>query len=448
MDWLFVKFEAFASKTAIIDGEKSYTFKELSDHVASAYKKVKNTVTEATTVALISDYSFFSIVTFLALIKNKNIIAPLIDTSQAERDRKLQQGGVEGRLEVGDGGVFSFNSISTAFKSPFIEELQKKAHAGLILFSSGTTGEPKAMIHDLTDMLQSYRDKRVRNLRMLIFLMFDHIGGLNTLFNCLSSTTSIILTRSRDPENICRLIENHQVNVLPTTPTFLNILLISGAYENYDLGSLKLITYGTEYMPENLLRRLNAAFPRVKFLQTFGTSEVGIAGTKSFSSSSNLIRITGNDVRYKIVNGELYLKGKNQVLGYLSGDTSEFEDGWFKTGDMVEEKGDGFLRIISRKDDIINVGGEKVFPTEIENTLLELPFVDECAAYGTKNPITGESVAVDVVITRDSDQKSAKKEIRNYCFQNLAPYKVPTKINFKNNISVTDRYKKKRKADK
>ncbi|WP_047734623.1 AMP-binding protein, partial [Vibrio parahaemolyticus] len=111
--------------------------------------------------------------------------------------------------------------------------------------------------------------------------------------------------------------------------------LIANVHQQYDLKSLRMITYGTEAMPESLLLRLKAALPRVKLLQTFGTSETGIAQTSSRSSSSLEIRFDDPNQEYKIVDNELWLRSKTQILGYLNHDMSSFsDDGWFQTGDL------------------------------------------------------------------------------------------------------------------
>jgi acyl-coenzyme A synthetase/AMP-(fatty) acid ligase len=86
-------------------------------------------------------------------------------------------------------------------------------------------------------------------MNMLVFLMFDHIGGLNTVFNALCMGACLIIPKIKDAKTICELIEKYKIMVLPSSPTFLNLILISQEYKNYDLSSLRMITYGTETMP-------------------------------------------------------------------------------------------------------------------------------------------------------------------------------------------------------
>lgn len=290
-----------------------------------------------------------------------------------------------------------------------------------------------------------YADRKPKNLRFIVFLLFDHIGGLNTMLNCLSMGATMIIPEKREPEHVAHLIEKYHVNVLPTSPTFLNLLLMSEAYKKFDLSSLLMITYGTEPMPESLLLRLREIFPKVKFLQTFGTSETGIAKTVSKSNNSTLLKFEDENQEFKVVDGELWIRSKTQILGYLNyGNESFTQDGWFKTGDIVVREGD-FIRIIGRKKDVINVGGEKVFPQEVESVVLQLSFVTDVTAYSLPNSITGESVGIDVVLKPEvSDVAEAKRLIRNHCKKYLESYKVPTKINVLDAIKYSERFKKKR----
>ena len=253
----------------------------------------------------------------------------------------------------------------------------------------------------------------------------------------------IILPANRDALDIAALIEKHKVHVLPTSPTFLNMMLMANVANKYNLGTLKMITYGTESMPESLLQRLRDTFPKTRFLQTFGTSETGIVQTSSRSSGSLEIKFNDLDQEYKVVNGELWIRSKTQVLGYLNAKMDSFtEDNWFRTGDLVEELNDGYIRIIGRAKEVINVGGEKVLPTEVESILLEIDIVLDTLVYGVKNAITGQSVVADIVLVDGIETKSAKKKIRKYCRTRLSGFKIPTKLIFLDKTNTSDRFKK------
>ena len=324
-----------------------------------------------------------------------------------------------------------------------IETLQNENSSGLILFSSGSTGKPKAMIHNFDNLINHYQDKKERSINMILFLMFDHIGGLNTLLNILSIGATTIIPENRNADDICRLTQEYKIKVLPSSPTFLNLILMNNSYDKYELSSLRMITYGTETMPESLLNRLKGVFPKVKFLQTFGTSETGIANTSSKSSNSTFMKIDDPELEYKIVDNELWLKSKTQIIGYLNSSMNSFtNDGWFKTGDLVETADDGYIKIIGRSKEIINVGGEKVLPNEVESMILSIPEIEDAMVYGKENIITGQTVVCDVVLKEDIKSKEIKIIIRKYCKDKLASYKIPTKVNIVEKTNFGNRFKK------
>ena len=440
MSFLLERFRDNADKIAIIDDGKSYTYGELLkgilDLSSTTLKGIKNKV-----VAIIGGYSFYNIALFLALYENKNIIVPLVECNETAlkesmADIKISAGNLEfPNLEFPNLEFLETNDK----KHAIIENLFRQNHAGLVLFSSGSTGKPKAMVHDLDTLISSFEAKKPRKLNMLLFLLFDHIGGINTLLNILATLSTAIIPRQRNSDEICALIEKYKISVLPSNPTFLNLILMSNAHKKYDLSSLKMITYGTEAMSESLLARLKATFKKVKFLQTFGTSETGILNTSSKSSGSTYIKL--NDAEYKIVNGELWIKSKTQILGYLNADMSAFEDGWFKTGDLVCLDGE-YLKIVGRLKELINIGGKKALPSEIESVIMELENIADCVVYGEQNAITGQSVSCDVVLKSDMAKDELKKLIRSTCASKLERYKIPSKINVVEKIAFTNRFKK------
>ena len=401
-------------QTAIIYDGKKYSYNELYIKIKKIESFIKDKIKSGEVVAILADYSFVSIALFFALYENKNIIAPITSTSQKEIDGKIKESFSTKIINL-ENEKLVITNIKSEASHKIINDLQTSKCAGLILFSSGSTGAPKAMIHNLDTLVDSYGDKKQKQINMLVFLMFDHIGGINTMLNILSMNATMIIPQNRNADDICKLIEEYKIAVLPSSPTFLNLILINRSYEKYDLSSLRMITYGTETMPEGLLGRLKAVFSKVKFLQTFGTSETGIAATSSKSSSSTFMKIDDENLEYKIVDDELWLRSKTQILGYLNRSMESFtNDGWFKTGDLVELDNEGFIKIIGRNKEIINVGGQKVLPSEVESVLLGMDEIEDCLVYGEQNAITGQSVSCDVVLKSGVEADGFKILVRKF----------------------------------
>ena len=439
------KLNSYGISEAIISKGYCYTYSQLCDNIDFYFNNYlpKNNVEEGDVVFILSDYSFDSIALLIALSLNNNIAVPVTTEKEDEIDERIKVSSPDYIINLRTGKIDSFEN-EAAGRHDLILNLIASQHSGLILFSSGSTGVPKAMIHNLDNLMEQYLNNKSRSMHFLVFLMFDHIGGLNTLLNCLAMGAKIVIPEHREPEYICNLIEKQNIHVLPTSPTFLNLILISESHKKYDLSSLKLITYGTEPMPQSLLNRLHTVLDRVKFLQTFGTSETGIAKTKSESSSSTFIKIDDVNQEYKIVQGELWLRSKTQTLGYMNHSNDRFtEDGWFKTGDLVEEK-DGYIRIKGRSEEVINVGGEKVLPAEIESVILELDEINDCVVQAGSNPITGQMVTASISYSGPKEKKEIKKIVIKHCSERLDSYKVPAKITVVEEVEFSSRFKKKR----
>lgn len=430
------------SQTAIIHKDKKYSYAELYLKIKETLNFIKNEIKSGEVVAILSDYSFESVALFFALYENKNIIAPIISNAQEEINLKLKESFCDKAIKICGRG-FNVKELNPGGTHQILSNLKKSGRAGLTLFSSGSTGKPKAMIHDLDALIDLYKNKKQKRMNMLVFLMFDHIGGINTMLNILSTGATMIIPQNRNADDICKLINEYKIAVLPASPTFLNLILIGKSYEKYDLSSLRMITYGTETMPEGLLNRLKSVFTKVKFLQTFGTSETGIASTSSKSSDSTFMKIGDENLEYKIVDGELWLKSKTRILGYLNADMDSFtDDGWFKTGDLAQQSEDGFIKIIGRSKEIINVGGQKVLPCEVESVLLEMKEIQDCLVYAEKNAITNQSVCCDVVLKPGVDADGIKILVRKFCKDKLDNFKIPVKVNVVQKTEFTQRFKK------
>jgi len=444
-NWMIKHMAEIDERIAVIFQEREYSYADLYTKIELFYEEIKQHVSMGETVAIISDYSFESIALFFALQENRNIIVPVTTKVESEIEDRIQVAHCDKIIRINMGDLHYESCNESAPEYALIENLRKSNHSGLILFSSGSTGIPKAMIHNLDNLIDSYKGKKGKQLVFLIFLMFDHIGGLNTMLNCLSMGVTMVFPSNRDPEHVTSLIERYKVNILPASPTFLNLILISESYKRYDCSSLRMITYGTESMPDSLLLKLRDTFPRVKFLQTFGTSETGISQTSSKSSNSTYIKIDDPNTEYKIVEHELWIRSKTQIMGYLNSGMERFtEDGWFKTGDLVEKGEDGYIKIVGRNKEIINVGGEKVLPSEVESVLFQMPEVRDCIVFGESNPIMGQMVVAKILFSELLKSAEAKKRVISFCQDKLERYKIPVKILLMTESEFSERYKKKR----
>ena len=327
-----------------------------------------------------------------------------------------------------------------------LDELSVRRHPGLILATGGTTGAPKVLLHDLSRLLAIVSVREGRPRRMLPLMRFDHIGGLDMAWRALAGG-QVLVTPPQDlsPDAIAAAIARHQIEVLPATPSLLNLLLISQASFKYDLSSLRVVPYGAEPMPGGLLARLQSALPQVQFVQRFGTSETGALPVRSVGDGLNLSE-TVDGFAWKIIEGELWVKSPARALGYLSGDGRTFaEAGWFQTGDLAEEMPDGTLRVLGRRDELINVGGEKVLPAGVESVLLTHPAVVDCRVMAVPNAVLGQVVGAEIVWRgHERDPVAVKRILLAYAGTRLSRFHLPAVVRLVEAIATTRNSKKSR----
>jgi acyl-CoA synthetase (AMP-forming)/AMP-acid ligase II len=253
-----------------------------------------------------------------------------------------------------------------------------------------------------------------------------------------------VVPKSRKPENVCATITQHKVQVLPTSPTFLNLMLLSGACNKHDMSSLELITYGTETMPQSTLSAMSKKFPNTRLLQTYGLSEIGILRSKSKNSKSLWVKVGGKEFATKIMDNRLWVKSESAMLGYLNAPSPFDSEGFLDTGDVVEQQGE-WLKILGRQSELINVGGEKVYPAEVESVILSMQEVDDVAVYSMPHPITGMIVAAEIKLISAESLSEFKVKLRQHCAGKLPAYKIPKKIILIENYTHNARFKRMRK---
>ncbi|MBW1800905.1 MAG: long-chain fatty acid--CoA ligase [Deltaproteobacteria bacterium] len=431
---------------AIIYNDTVYLYEDLLGRVDLWKQHLKaNEVTPGTVVSLIGDYSPEAVTLIIALILNRNIVVPLSPSSQTHFAEYFNIARVQYVMDLTkDSRSFEIRP-EEPLRNDIFRDLIQSGRSGLILFTSGSSGRPKAVAHDFDRLLSKFLNATKR-YRTLCFLMFDHIAGIDTYFYILYSGGTAVFPSSRQPGDICEAIERYRVEILPTSPTFLNLLLLSEAYKRYDLSSLEMITFGSERMPESLVPRLQEILSGVKLIQKYGITELGAPPSKTRPSDATWIKMDSDRFRTRVVDGVLQVKAETAMLGYLNASSPFTEDGWFNTGDSVEIDGD-YIKILGRTSDIINVGGEKVYPADVENVIEEMENVKEATVFPEKNPLIGNLVCAKVTLFCDEDQNSFSMRLKKHCMKRLESYKVPVKIEIVNESQHTDRFKKIRKMN-
>ncbi|WP_050403604.1 ANL family adenylate-forming protein [Bradyrhizobium embrapense] len=387
------------------------------------------------------EYGVESISLILALLKLKTVLVPFSLGVREERGRLSSLARVKWFIDPLTREVVRQDELE-GDDHPLIEDLRAQEHPGLIVFTSGSSGTPKAILHDVERVASKFIKPR-KSWRMLLMLLIDHFGGVNTLLACLFDGGVGICVGNRSPEAVCRAVSDGRAELLPTTPTFLGVLIGSGLWRKYDLSSIRLITYGAEPMPPATLRRVREVFPNAVLKQTYGLSELGVLRSSSPDPESLWIRIGGDGFETRVIDGELHVRSASSMLGYLNAPSPVSADGWMSTGDLVEENDSGLVRFIGRKTEVINVGGQKVFPLEVEDVILELEDVVEVAVHGVPHTLLGNAVVARVALQRPESTSEAVQKIRDHCRSRLQKYKVPIRFEIVDHSSLTTMRSKK-----
>jgi long-chain acyl-CoA synthetase len=439
--FMFEAFDEQPAQPAVVAPGARCTFGELRElcrHWAEELER--EGIAPGAVVGLEGEFSPNAIALLLALVERAAVVVPQSNVSRSGRERKDEIAEVEAYFYVDEHDRVRFERTGRTASHELYDELRRRGNPGLVLFSSGTSGDPKAAVHDFTFLLEKFQVRRPA-MTTLTFLLFDHWGGLNTMLHALSNGGTVVTGSDRSPEGVCELVEAHGVELLPATPTFLNLLLLSGAHREHDLSSLRVITYGAEPMPQTTLERLREAFGDLRLQQTYGLIEVGVLRSKSREDGSLWVKLGGEGYETRVVDGILQIKTRSTILGYLNAPTPITPDGWFVTGDAVEQDGEWF-RILGRKSELINVGGEKVYPAEVESVIQAMGDVEEATVYGERNPLTGQIVCAKVKTSVPVEPGEFAVRVRSHCGERLERFKVPVKVQVVEQPQFGERFKK------
>jgi len=333
-------------------------------------------------------------------------------------------------------------------------EIQDLDEVAVLQYTGGTTGVSKGamLTHRNLSVNAQQCDAwfpRTPDERPVILtaLPLFHVVGMTVCMNWSvgGGGTMVLVPDPRDPRAIANNIKKHRVTIFPGVPAMYNALNNLPGIEDMDVSSVQACVSGSAPIPRDVQERFES-LTGAKIAEGFGMSETSpITHCNPFlgerKQGSIGIPVTDTDARIVDVDdpsrelplgeeGELCIRGPQVMKGYWrrpDETAKSIVDGWMLTGDLGTMDEDGFFRIVGRKKDMINVQGFKVFPDEVDEVLMGHEGVLEAATIGVPCPEKGELVKSFVVL---QDKALTAEELRTYCRQELAPYKVPREVEF------------------
>jgi HIP---CoA ligase len=322
-----------------------------------------------------------------------------------------------------------------------------------IIFTSGTTGVPKGAVstHRQTVAVAAAWAERAeatdRDVYMIIAPFFHTFGYKAGWVVALLCGATIVPQLTFDIDRVVDQIERERVTILPGPPTIFQELLANPQRDKHDLSSLRLAVTGAAMVPVALIERMWSELSFETILTAYGLTEAvvvtmclpgddaeTISATSGCAAAGFEIRIAGLDGQEKEPgdDGEILLRGPNVMVGYLDDPEATRAaidpDGWLHTGDIGHVDKRGYLTITDRLKDMFTVGGFNVYPAEVENVIMGLTSVADCAVVGRPDERLGE-VGLAYVVTGPG-QSLSEQDVIAHCRQRLANFKVPREVVF------------------
>ena len=459
------------SKIGFIVEEDELTFLEMYEHVSnfSSSKLLQN---EKQVVSLISDNSISFIIAYLGLLKAGKIVH-IVPPNISEINFKNQiKSSTPGAIICSDKSWKNFlKSDNQRVPIYTIEEIiskntiQKNASEynkiAYLIYTSGTTGEPKG-VPITHDMVEFTTNNIVRILGYLendvdlTLLPLYHSFGLGCLHTSIKTgSTFVLLKNSNDLENVLNSLKKFNVTTLAVVPaTLTKLLKFKEEFLKEKFSNIRLIITNSTAIPKNTVRDFKKILQNGKLATYYGLTEASRSTFMIFNDDSKLDESVGNppegvEVKIRKLNedseiGEIWIRGKNVIKNYWNNPIADknLMDGWLQTGDIGYFDDEKNLFLKGRNDDIINIGGEKVIPNEIEEIIKQIPEVEDVVAFGIENEVFGNTVKLNVVKKRNSNLE--KTHILRHCLKNLEKFKIPSKIEFVDKIPKNEYGKVKR----
>ena len=378
-------------------------------------------------------------------------------------ERKVRKAGM--MVDVPDGpGVWRFdNLINTSEPDPPAIDVSPD-DVVLFQYTGGTTGSPKAAMLTHRNVMSNvqqieawYRDLQYGGEKVLGAIPFFHVYGMSVamLFSIYTGAELIVTPDPRQTDLVLEILQREKVTMYPGIPTMYTAIINHPKVDDADLSSIRACLSGGMSLPGEIQRRFEQ-ITGGKLVEGYGlteTSPVACAnpinglrkeGSIGFPVPSTEVAIVGldpnEDGSFEPVaageEGELIIRGPQVMKGYWKRpeETAEAinEEGWFHTGDIARMDEDGCFYIVDRKKDLIIASGYNIVPREVEEVLYTHEKVQEAVVVGVPDEVRGENVKAYIVLK--AGQSSTPEEITEFCREQLAPYKVPRLVDFRDEL--------------
>ncbi len=314
-----------------------------------------------------------------------------------------------------------------------------------LITTSGTTGSPKLVVHDLKSLTISTKTNDQNAIWGLLYRL-EKFAGLQVFLQSYLSNSCLIIPQSNESldKSVEKFNENYITHLSGTPSLWRKLLML----KKVKLNNLKNITLGGEVVKENILSALKKKFPKAKIRHIYASSEAGVGfsvtdGLAGFPKS--YIEGSYKNLKMKISkNSTLLIKSNSNAKDYYGDDKIKIEDGYIDTGDLIEIKNNRYY-FIGRENGSINIGGNKVSPEALEEFLENYPNVQMAKITPRKSSIMGNLLEATLIISRGVlDEKKFISELREHCIKNLNKEMIPSFFYIKDSIELSSSGKLKR----
>ncbi len=478
-------------KVAFVFEDKRYTFSQLNERSNRLANALSNLgVTKGDRVAMLQVNCNQHVEAYFAVAKLGAIWVPLNFRAKGDELAYMLNSSEANTLFVGERYIDLAGSIKPGLSSVrhfisvesdhdgmlYYEAMLASASAEeviadigdddttILMYTAGTTGFPKGVmlthnsfaVYVLENVTPADPELEEKNI---LTVPLYHVAGIQAMMAAIYGGRTLVMGRQFGAREWLELVAREEVNRAMMVPTMLKQLMDHPDFGNFDLSSLKVITYGAAPMPLEVIKRALEVFPGVSFINAFGQTETAstvttlspedhiISGSEA-EREKKLKRLSSigkpmSDVEMRVVDeagnelpagevGEIVARGPRVMAGYWRDEektkTTIDPDGWVHTSDMGYIDEDGYFFLAGRATDMIIRGGENIAPEEVEAVLHSYPSIEEAAVIGIPDPEWGEQPRAIVVLK--PGETATDDEIMEYCRVRLASYKRPRSVIF------------------